>query len=347
MPDIDIADLNKTLHSGKLSFGVNGEKFEYLLKLFIGCKNLLSVNTYNTALQIVLEVIGLEQGDEIIASPVSCLASNQPFAVKGLKIIWADINPETGTICPNDVESKITPKTKAIFHNHFCGYLGDIESINSIGKKHGIIVVDDGIEAFGSEYKGNKLGNLGSDITVFSFQTVRLPNTIDGGCIVFSKKSHYEKAKLVRDYGIDRAKFRTIDGEINPNYDINQTGFGGLMSEFNSFLGVKQMPDIENLIQIQRQNAKVWSEEISVYDNFKSLLINENVNPNFWIYGILSDNKKETILKFKEKGYYATGVHLNNNIYSVFNNKTQLLGVDKFIKQFIAVPCGWWLNKNL
>jgi dTDP-4-amino-4,6-dideoxygalactose transaminase len=344
MPENLMPELNEILYSGQLSFGKYGKQFESQLKEFIGCEYILTINSYNTAMQVVLSTLGLQFGDEVIASPVSCLASNQPFATKGLKVIWADINPLTGTLCPIDVESKITKNTKAIFHNHFCGYVGEIDAINTLGKKYDIPIIDDGIEAFGSEYKGNKLGNVGTDVTVFSFQTVRLPNTIEGGAIVFKDKALYDKAVLIRDYGIDRSKFRTADGEINPACDIQLEGYGGLMSEINSFIGTKQMLNIEQLLKVQQQNAIKWQVELENNTEIIPLSLVRNCVPNFWVFGTLSENSKETIAYFKSKGYYATGVHINNNIYSVFNNKIELEGVNKFKKQFVAIPCGWWYN---
>ena len=346
MPENVISELNEILHSGQLSFGKYGKQFESQLKEFISCEFVLTINSYNTAMQVVISTLGLQAGDEVIASPVSCLASNQPFATKGLKVIWADINPAKGTLYPEDVEAKITGNTKAIFHNHFCGYVGEIDAINALGKKYAIPIIDDGIEAFGSEHKGNKLGNVGTDITVFSFQTVRLPNTIEGGAIVFKDKALYDKALLIRDYGIDRTNFRTADGEINPNCDIQLEGYGGLMSEVNSFIGTKQMLEIESLLNIQAKNALKWQNELQNNTDIKSLQINNNTNPNYWIFGTLSENSKETIAYFKSKGYYATGVHINNNIYSVFNNKNELEGVNKFKKQFAAIPCGWWVDNK-
>lgn len=344
MPENLLPELNEILYSGQLSYGKYGKQFESQLKEFIGSEYILTINSYNTAMQVVLSTLGLQFGDEIIASPVSCLASNQPFATKGLKVIWADINPATGTLCSKDVEAKITDNTKAIFHNHFCGYVGDIDAINTLGKKYGIPIIDDGIEAFGSEYKGKKLGNVGTDVTVFSFQTVRLPNTIEGGAIVFKDKALYDKALLIRDYGIDRSKFRTADGEINPDCDIELEGYGGLMSELNSFIGTKQMLNIEQLLKVQQHNAIKWQEELKNYTNINPLQINFNTTPNFWVFGTISENCKETIAYFKSKGYYATGVHINNNIYSVFNNKIELEGVDKFKQQFVAIPSGWWIK---
>ncbi len=346
MPENLMPELNEILHSGQLSFGKYGKQFESQLKEFICCEYLLTINSYNTAMQVVLSTLGLQAGDEVIASPVSCLASNQPFATKGLKVIWADINPATGTLCPEDVETKITTNTKAIFHNHFCGYIGEIDAINALGKKYNIPIIDDGIEAFGSEYKGKKLGNVGTDVTVFSFQTVRLPNTIEGGAIVFKDKALYDKALLIRDYGIDRSKFRTADGEINPDCDIELEGYGGLMSELNSFIGTKQMLNIEQLLKVQQHNAIKWQEELENYTDINPIKINYNTTPNFWVFGTLSENSKETIAYFKSKGYYATGVHINNNIYSVFNNKIELEGVDKFKQQFVAIPSGWWIKFN-
>ncbi len=339
-------ELNKILYSGQLGFGLYGSMFENLLKEYIGCDYLLTINSYNQAMQIALSALDLKFGDEIIASPVSCLASNQPFAVKGLKIIWADVHPETGAMNPEDVKLKITIKTKAIFHNHFCGYLGDINAINAIGKEFGIPVVDDAIEAFGSEYFGKKTGNLGTDLTVFSFQTVRLPNTIDGGAITFKNKELYEKAKLIRDYGIDRTFFRTANGEINPECDIHLEGFGGTMSEINSFIGYKQINDLPALFKIQQDNAALWDNNFQNNRNAASLKRTQNSKPNYWVYGTMCEDKNNAIQEFKNNGFYATGVHINNNIYSVFNNKIELKGVSEFMRKFVAIPCGWWFQNS-
>ena len=342
MPENIQEGLNEILYSGKLSYGKYGRAFEQKISEYIDHKNVLTVSTYNQAMLIVLSTLGLKPGDEVIASPVSCLASNQPFVIKGLNVVWGDVNPKTGSLCINDVRSKITKNTKAIFHNHYCGYLGDIEAMNALGKEFGILVIDDCIEAFGSELNGKKTGNLGTDITIFSFQTVRLPNTIDGGALVFDNDEIFEKAKKIRDYGIDRTTFRDELNEINPLCDINLEGYGALMSETNSFIGLKQMDDITNLIKKQSHNALKWNAIIDESNDVQKITITNNVIPNYWVYGIIAKNKTATIKKFREQGYYATSVHINNNIYSVFKNKVELKGVNEFINHFVAIPCGWW-----
>ena len=344
MPDDISSGIEDILYSGKLSFGEKGKEFEEKLGSYIGNDRVLTISSYNQALLIVLSTLGLKSGDEIIASPVSCLASNQPFAVKELKVIWADINPLSGTLSVDDVRSRITSKTKAIFHNHYCGYLGEIDAMNALGKEFGIPVIDDCIEAFGSELNGKKTGNLCTDITVFSFQTVRLPNTIEGGALVFNNREMFEKAKMIRDYGIERANFRDNLNEINPECDIKFEGYGALMGELNSYIGINQLEDLDRLIKKQRTNAIVWDEKIQKKKNIESLSPLENSSPNRWVYGILAKNKLDTIKEWRKKGYYASSVHINNNIYSIFNNKTELNGVNAFMNSFIALPCGWWFN---
>jgi dTDP-4-amino-4,6-dideoxygalactose transaminase len=347
MPEGITDEIQKILYSGNLAFGRYGHEFEKSIASFIGNNNTLTISSYNQSLLIVLSTLGLKPGDEIIASPVSCLASNQPFAVKGLKVIWSDVETSTGAMDIEDVKRKITKNTKAIFHNHYCGYLGYIAEINEIGKEYGIPVVDDCIESFGSEFKNQKAGNLGSDITVFSFQTVRLPNTIDGGAIGFKDENLYKKAKLIRDYGIDRAIFRNELNEIDKDCDIKLEGYGGLMSEVNSVIGLKQMDKISCLLEKQRNNAKRWNEVLSQNKTIKPLELTPNTLPNYWVYGVLANKKNDTIKKFRKAGYYATGVHINNNIYSIFrngDNNKELKGVKDFMDHFIALPSGWWIK---
>lgn len=338
IPEIDIV-----LHSGQLAYGYYSKEFEKKLQDYFGTPYIIVTNSFNTAISVAVTTLGIVPGDSIIASPMSCLASTQPYLSSGLKVCWADVDPNTGTLDPDSVRKEITTQTKAIVHNHFCGYPGFIEEINAIGKEMGVPVIDDGIECFGTEYKGRKIGNCGTDVSVFSLTAVRFGNCIDGGVVVFNDKDLYDKSLLIRDCGIDRTKFRDELGEINPECDINLIGYSATMSNVNGYLGVKQMDEVENLIQKQRSQAKKWDiffENQSIY----LPIHRENCNPNYWVYGLLTDDKVGTIKKFREMGYYASGVHMRNDLYSAFGRQNvKLSGVEKFYNSFVALPCGWWM----
>ena len=341
----ELPELDNILHSGALAYGQHSKKFESLLKSYFNQENLVITNSFNTAISVVVSVLDLKHGDEVIASPMACLASTQPYASSGLKIVWADVDNKLGILDPESVRRKITAKTKCIIHNHFCGYPGHIDEINAIGREYGIPVIDDGIEAFGSLYKGKKIGNCGTDITVFSFTAVRMPNTIDGGAVIFNNKELYEKSQLVRDCGIDREVFRDDIGEISPNCDISLIGHSATMSNVNGYIGCLQMHEVENLINSHRNNAKSWNQLLANQNELTPLEIGDSL-PNYWVYGVLAKDKRKTILDFREKGFYASGVHINNNIYSVFGDKTELKGVTDFYNSFVAIPSGWWMKNE-
>ena len=205
--------VDEVLASGQLTNGKFTNLFEDRIRKFTG--NKLSITVSNNSVFVALKLLDIGPGDEVISSPVACLATNQPVMVAGATMVWADVDPNTGSIDPEDVERKITPKTKAIIHYHWGGYPGYIDEINNIGKRNGIYVIDDASEAFGSKYKGKFLGNNNTDIVCFSFTGVRVPNAINGYGLSFNSTELFEKAKRYRDYGIDRSKFRDSLNEIS------------------------------------------------------------------------------------------------------------------------------------
>ncbi len=341
----ELPELNEILYSGRLACGEYTKQFEDSLKDYFNTSYILVTNTFSLAISVAVTALGLTFGDEIVASPMGCLASTQPYASMGLRVKWCDIDPASGTLSPDALRNTVTAKTKAIVHNHFCGYPGYIDEINAIGAEYGIPVIDDGIEGFGSEYKGKKVGCCGTDVTVFSLTAVRLPNTIDGGIIIFKNKEAYLKALRIRDCGIDRGAFRDELGEINPSCDISEIGYSATMSNVNAYIGLKQMPRLNELLSAQRENARRWDAVLKEYSNVFAVS-RENTLPNYWVYGLRAVNKRDCIKAFRERGYYASGVHINNNIYSVFGDKVELPGVSDFHSHFLAIPCGWWMGEN-
>lgn len=337
-------EMDAILHSGALAYGTYTKQFEEKLREYFGTPYVMAVNTFSSAVSVALTTLGITPGDEVIASPMACLVSTQPYLASGLSVRWADVDPDRGTLDPESVRNRITPNTKAIVHNHFCGYPGHIDEINAIGKEFGIPVIDDGIECFGSEYKGRKIGACGTDVTVFALSAVRIPNCIDGGIIIFKDPVLYQKALLVRDCGIDRSRFRDDIGEISPDCDISLVGYSAMMSNVNGYIGLQQMEYADRLLEKQRNQAQKWTAKLETISGCKPVPAADGA-PNYWVYGLLAENKREAILRFREMGYYASGVHIMNSIYSAFGKQDVALpGVEAFYSRFVALPCGWWME---
>ena len=105
------------------------------------------------------------------------------------------------------------------------------------------------------------------------------------------------------------------------------------------------MDVIDDLLAIQRKNGRIWRKKIyNEYPGFCELGQAPNQNPNYWVFGMLVNEKNKTMLHFRNKGYYASSIHINNDIYSIFGNSRNLSGVAEFYNKFLALPSGWWVN---
>lgn len=341
-------EISEILYSGKLAYGEWGRLFEQRLRDYLGTPNVLALNSHASAINVAFTTLGINHGDEVVMSPMCCLQSTQPLLALGLKIIWADIDPSTGTLCPDSVRRKITSKTKVVFHNHHLGYVGYVSEIQQLAKEKGLLVIDDCIDGIGGMYDGLRVGNTGSDATVMSFSAVRLPNAIDGGAVSFGDGRFMELANIVRDLGVDRRIFRNERGEINPLCDVSVQGFAAKISEINAYIACQQMDNLDDLLDKHKENATMWVSflEKEILDVEPLKIINKSC-PMYWVFGMLSNKRDETIDFFRSKGFYASKVHFNNNRYSAFGKQGELKGVSEFYHKFLAIPCGWWVNSGM
>lgn len=335
--------IGEILRSGQLTSGTHLNHYEEELRNFIGNPYVVTTSNSNFATMIALLVAGIGPCDEIIASPIACLASTQPLTVFGSKLVWADIDPNTGTLDPDSVRKKITQKTKAIVHYHWCGYPGHIAEINQLGRKAGITVIDDACESFGAEYRGQRIGNVGTPITLFALNSIRLPHCIEGGALAFDNDEAFRLALQIRDYGIDRSTFRDEYGEISPDSDIRSLGFGAKLSEINAFIGRSVLASTSNLLDRQRRNASVWNQVLS---DSNAISLESPGVPNYWVYSMRTAHSQNVMLALRQAGFYSSRVHMRNDHYSRFGGLRDLPGVASFAKSQICVPSGWWVDHD-
>lgn len=320
------------------------DQFEAELQKYFDTPNVLAINTFNNALLIICRLLDLRPGDIVVSSPMACLASTQPFAFMGIRFIWCDVDPHSGTLCPESVNHALKNyNVKAILHNHFAGYSGNIDAISKISKKFGVPVVNDCIEAFGSKYHGEIAPFFNSEFTIFSGNPVRFLNTVEGALLVINDPAMRDKAIKLRDTGIDRLKFRDNLGEISPACDVSLLGLSATPNSIFSALGLAQLKQVDNIIKKHRSNALRLSPflDLEVEKTSKE-------DPNYWVLGGLYQNKREFIEFMQNEGINTSSVHLRNDKYSIFSDSISLdlCGVQEFSEKFVAIPCGWWLSEK-
>jgi len=343
MPKSIDKPLLEVLHSGFIGQGPKVEEFELKLSAYFQNKNVITVNSGTSGLHLALRLANVGYGDEVITTAMTCTATNMPILAAGAKIIWADVNPITGLIDAKSIESKITSKTKAVIMVHFGGLPCDIDEINNIAKKFNLKTIEDGAHAFGSEYKGKKIGNH-SDFVMFSLQAIKHITTIDGGLLFCKNNDDYERGKLLRWFGIDRNSNRK---DFRCEEDILEYGYKFHMNDIAAVVGIEQLKYVDTLIAKHIDNQKFFDENLKDINGVRLINKPDFLVSSCWIYVFHIEKRDEFITWMDEQGVMTSRVHERNDIHTAFiESKCGLPGLDKFNSTQVSIPVGWWINEN-
>ncbi|MCK4887035.1 MAG: DegT/DnrJ/EryC1/StrS family aminotransferase [Planctomycetes bacterium] len=342
MPESILEPLGKVLMSGYIGEGPRVEEFEHQLgELWFDNNNVLAVNNGTAALQLALRLAGVGHNDEVISTAMTCSATNEPIMAMGAKIIWADIDPWTANIDPEDVARKITPKTKAIMCVHWGGYPCDLDELNAIAAKHKIKLIEDACHSFGSTYQGKPIGSH-SDFACFSFQAIKHMTTIDGGALVCKSEADCEKGRLLRWYGIDRKSKRK---DLRCEADIIEYGYKFHMNDVTATIGLEQLKYVADTIKKHQANATIYNEAFSDLKTVRPLRYKDNRRSAYWLYTMRVKDRCKFMEHMKKMGITVSQVHARNDMHTMFKDfRAELPGVDEFISEQISIPVGWWLT---
>lgn len=346
MPDDAGQALSEVLYSGHIAQGPKVIEFEKLFAKYIGNPNVASVSSCTAGLSMSLILAGVKPGDEVIATPMTCMASNMPIFSMGAKIVWADIDSHTGNIDPLSIRDKITSKTKAILYVHWGGQPADIENINKIALNHGIKTIEDAAHSLGAKYDGKQIGNHG-DFVCFSFQAIKHITTGDGGMVAVQNKDDLNRLIRMRWYGLDR---RINESVTKWKEDIIEVGFKANMNDLQASLGVSQMRHVSSIVSKHMENSVYYDKQLESINGITTVDRNLKSKTSSWIYTLLLDTEKERdrfSRHMKENGIDCSVVHVRNDEYSIFSEfKSHLPGVDRFCSRMINIPCGWWVSEE-
>lgn len=317
----------RTLLSGYIGQGPRVEEFEDRLQDVLGlARRPVTVNSATSAIDLALELLGVGHGDYVITTPMTCSATNSPAVKRGAKLVWADVDSRTGLIDPESVSRLVGRVTlpKAIIAVDWAGRLCDYKALRSFG----IPVIQDAAHTFGA---------TGGDLTVYSFQAIKHLTTGDGGALLVPGHL-YERAKLLRWYGLDRESRQSFRCE----QDILEVGFKYHMNDIAASIGLANLPlALENL-EKGRDNAAYLSMELGVeYDP----------EAHYWFFPYLVDDQRGFEQAMKDRGVAVSQVHARNDHHSGFMaaeavNQIRRPGLDLFASRQIALPCGWWLARE-
>ena len=348
-----LAAIRNVLESGFVNEGQQVADFQNALVGFLGVRNLVLTNSCTSALTMAYKISGVGPGTEVITPAMTCVATNTPIVNLGAKIVWADIQPDSGSIDPTDIERKITDKTRAIVYVNWAGTPCDLEAIQSIGQTHGIPVIQDGAHAFGATWNGLPISDF-ADFTCLSFQAIKHLSSGDGGALICKDEQKFGLARKLKWFGYDRDAVKDEKGEWKGqrwSADIlpNEVGFKFNMNNISAAIGMAQMKHIGALLKAHRSNAATYNEAFRDSAYIKPLRVPAQAQSSYWVYTCLcagsEELRNELIERLNAEGIAAGLVHLPNDMYSAFAEfKVDLPGTVKFSASQISLPCGWWVS---
>jgi dTDP-4-amino-4,6-dideoxygalactose transaminase len=355
--------LNEILMSGFITQGPQVEKFEESLVKYFGNKNILTLNSATSGLTLALRLLinkddesewpGFDIKEDIVLSPaLTCFATNASILANNCNINWIDSDNNTANVSIDDIRNKLNKNTKVIFIVHWGGYPVDLNSLKNLQEEHyakygyRFRIIEDCAHAFGASYQEKKLGNHGN-ICVFSLQAIKHLTTGDGGLIILPDEKLYERAKLIRWFGIDRDKRNYNRKDFRMENDIMEWGYKFHMNDINATIGLYNLPYIDGLLEKNKNNYNYIYENLK---EVKDVILFENkpdrVN-SAWLFTMRVLKKSLFIDKMKEYGIATSQVHNRNDLNTCVSDfKCELPNISELEKELICIPVGWWLEKD-
>ncbi len=304
--------VGEVLRSGWVTSGPKLAEFESTLSEYFGGRPVRCFANGTATMKIALQVAGIGTGDEVITTPISWVATANVILGVGAKPIFVDIDPITRNIDLSKVVAAITPKTRAIMPVYLAGLPVDMDQLYAIAKQHNLRVIEDAAQAFGSQWKGKKIGAIG-DLVSFSFQANKNLSTVEGGCLVFN---NLDEAKLAEKFRLQGLTRHGIDG-----MDVDVLGGKDNLTDVNAVIGLhqlKQLPAFQNRrTHLAREYFNVIRTEMKStgIEDLKLELPPENFTDSNWhMFQVilpldqLNVDRAQVMTELKDLGI-GTGVH--------------------------------------
>lgn len=254
------------------------------LEEYLGVENLLLVANGTLALQIAYRALGISGNEhseqpEAITTPFTFIATASSLKWDGVQPVFADIDPDTWCINPENIEQVITSKTRAIVPVHVFGNACDVEAIDEIASRHGLKVIYDASHAFAVKYKGKSLLKYG-DAATLSFHATKLFHTGEGGAIIFKRREDLERAKKMINFGITGPE------------SIEELGINAKMNELQAAMGLAMLTHLNDILEMRSERAAWYSENLDSSVTRQLGRVDKNNNA---YYPILLDSEEKTV----------------------------------------------------
>jgi len=304
--------LVKSNYGTYIGEGPEVKEFEKEFAEKFGFENVAAVNSGTVALELAYELADIGEGDEVIIPVLTHPATGLPAVHRRARIVFADIDSDLN-VSVEDVENKITPRTKAIVFVHFGGNNRGLKELLQIAKEKNVILIEDAAQAVGSDFWGK------ADFTCVSLQAIKTLTSGDGGFLICKDKNLHEKAKRLRWFGYDR-KLKQKLGDT----DIVEAGYKYHMNDITAAIGRGNLRAIDSIISHRKKLSAEYAKQ--------------GVPASIWFAHTLSPNRGDLMKFMKEHGVHTGDYHYRNDKYTIFGGRKKLPTMDMLEGQYLLLP---------
>ena len=323
--------LQQVLDNTAFAGGPFVEKFEKDFASFCKCEFAMGVGSGTTALWLALSGLGIGQGNEVITTPNTFIATAEAISFCGAKPAFVDVEEQTYNMNLDLLEDAITPKTKAIIPVHLYGQMVDMDRIMQIARAHGLFVVEDACQAHGAEYNGQRAGSIG-DAGCFSFYPGKnLGAYGEAGAVVTNDAELAEKIRVLRDHGQARKYFHSMIG-----WNARMDGFQGAV------LSVK-LKHLHAWNDARKRNARLYDELLADADDVITPVEVDRAGHVYHVYAIRTKDRDALINYLAEKNvdcglHYPIPIHLQTAYSFLGKGKGSFPVAEKCAEQLVSLP---------
>lgn len=320
-------------------------EFEEELRKYLGAKYVIATNTGTSALHLALDALSIGLGDEVIVPSLTFVSSFQAISATGATPVSCDVYVDTLSMDINDVQRRITPRTKAIMPVHYTGNPCDMNTLLEIGKEHHIRIVEDAAHALGSYYQGEKIGSFG-DVTCFSFDSIKNITCGEGGAIICQNTELAELIRQKRLLGMDRKSHTSSWKERSWFYEVKTQGFRYHMSNINAAIGLAQLKKIDSFISRRREICQRYNRAFEKVPGISCLRISyEEIAPHIYVIRV-KNGKRDKLMAYLRGLDIETGInYIPNHLHPFYrSNGLNLPKTEKAYQEILTLPLHYGLS---
>jgi dTDP-4-amino-4,6-dideoxygalactose transaminase len=309
----EIRAVLKALKAGWISTGPTSFQFEQLVCEDLGANYAVALNSGTAGLHLALIAAGIKPGDEVIVPTYTFTSTAAVVVHCGAKPVLVDIDPERMLILPEDIERKITKKTKAIIPVHLAGHPYPMEAVTRIAKRYHLAIIDDAAHAFGSEYHGKKIGSF-EKMAMFSFHSTKPISTGEGGMITTTSKSVADRIRRLSLHGLSSGAWKRYRKEGSWFYQVLEAGYKYNLPDIPAALGIAQLKQADRWQKIRERYASLYTAGLAALSAIATPTLTPEIKSSWHLYIIklqleqLRISRNRFIELLSEKGI-GTSVH--------------------------------------